>query len=1382
MKKNFISIFFIVFLNTLLTPLLAQHGCIKVVNGTLNFDGTNHQTLRVVINKNPENCVGSSLGIGRHPSWLSIQQHEDYIDVSCVPNTSGTCRTAEVFFNDGTDNPHIPPSPRGSIRVIQTTSGEENLNWIQSEQRDINGKVIAKARNYFNVLGKSTQSQSVDIKTGKTWVSQTMYDSHGRPALQSLSAPSAACTSNGFQYVNGFIRNEGGAYFTKYNFENNPENPSEVGSFDNSVGWYYSESNNTEPYQDKTTRPYSRTIYSELNPGAILKTIGGNQINGEWKNGYSFSMPAGQELSQHVAFNDPKYNTQKIVKTVTRDVHGIENVVFTDTDGNTLATARSGNEEGNPNNTRTSTISIGTQGFVDIHIPVGRKGISFSGNQGNIIEIYDLITEKRVGIKEEYFLPPGFYRIAVSNPDTYTAGNISVTYPENYYDYSLNEYDTTGRLVASYQPLRDGNQNKLKSEFRYNSLGQLEYTKSPDEGDAWFKYRKDGQIRFSQNSKQKEQNQMSYTSYDQRGRPIESGVYTSPKPLNFSQLNPDGLVPAGFRSEKHITVYDKADNQGLVAAFGDDFRRNIYNAQQFLAGNVAKTYTENPKTTTTWYNYDIYGRVVWIAQKIEGLEGVKTIDYEYDAITGLVNKVIYQKMFLSEQFVHRYTYDPDNYKLVKVETSLDNKTYTEHANYEYYETGALKSIDLAEGLQGIDYVYNLNGALKSINHPSLSKDKDPGGDANDLFGMNIHYYNGDYLRNTPKPIPNISNGIDQYNGNIKAITSNTNRPNEVSQPNTYVYKYNRNNWLTDARYNYQGNFESNYNAIENYATIIDTGNSENHRATKKIKWLPGFKAVEGSYVNAKIVDSDTGKADYDVSNITYDANGNIQSLRRNKNKENGSNAMDQLSYAYKTDQPNQLLRVDDAVTENTNANDIKDQHGENYKYNAIGQLIEDHEHVTPENPDDIIRYSYTASGLVSEVTRKNQPLVKFFYDDRGHRVRKEAYSQSGNSTITYYVRDASGTPMGIYNYLNSEVSGERGAPPTLVENTIYGASRLGVYKRNTNGEDINLYQLTDHLGNVRAVVGKTSSGQAIGLSSATDYYPFGMAMPKRTVNGAEKYRYTYQGQEKDPKTGKEAFQLRLWDGRIGRWLTTDPYGEFSSPYLGMANNPITATDPNGGCTSCFNFNTLQAIGDAAFIYGEGGFLHSDYFLDEVFITNKTPNSDFKAWKHAPFISFGTTPPTSIAQIQYTFTPTSGHPVWGTGGGTDEMGRKLGPNGELYDPIYTDELLIPGGGGGSFRVLGNGSTYSLIKRGIQGIQTGLGAQGHYDTIKTKLAPYEFNAAFITKEFIVRLDTRTIDSTQTTIWLHGSKKQLNYIRDSINSAHNKARKEALNYFTY
>ncbi len=77
-----------------------------------------------------------------------------------------------------------------------------------------------------------------------------------------------------------------------------------------------------------------------------------------------------------------------------------------------------------------------------------------------------------------------------------------------------------------------------------------------------------------------------------------------------------------------------------------------------------------------------------------------------------------------------------------------------------------------------------------------------------------------------------------------------------------------------------------------------------------------------------------------------------------------------------------------------------------------------------------------------------------------------------------------------------------------------------------------------------------------------------MAMPNRQIVGGEPYRYSFQGQEKDAETGKVAFQLRLYDPRINRWMTPDPYKQYPSPYMAMGNNPINRIDPNGGTDGC----------------------------------------------------------------------------------------------------------------------------------------------------------------------------------------------------------------------
>ena len=83
--------------------------------------------------------------------------------------------------------------------------------------------------------------------------------------------------------------------------------------------------------------------------------------------------------------------------------------------------------------------------------------------------------------------------------------------------------------------------------------------------------------------------------------------------------------------------------------------------------------------------------------------------------------------------------------------------------------------------------------------------------------------------------------------------------------------------------------------------------------------------------------------------------------------------------------------------------------------------------------------------------------------------------------------------------------------------------------------------------------------------AGADFYPFGLAMENREIT-RENYRYGYQGQyaEKDKETGWNAFELRMYDGRVGRWTSVDPKGQFNSPYVGMGNNPVSGTDPDGG--------------------------------------------------------------------------------------------------------------------------------------------------------------------------------------------------------------------------
>lgn len=60
--------------------------------------------------------------------------------------------------------------------------------------------------------------------------------------------------------------------------------------------------------------------------------------------------------------------------------------------------------------------------------------------------------------------------------------------------------------------------------------------------------------------------------------------------------------------------------------------------------------------------------------------------------------------------------------------------------------------------------------------------------------------------------------------------------------------------------------------------------------------------------------------------------------------------------------------------------------------------------------------------------------------------------------------------------------------------------------------------------------------------------------------------YQYQGafSEMDEDIQWNEFFLRDYDAQIGRFVQQDPFQQFASPYIGMANDPINGVDPSGG--------------------------------------------------------------------------------------------------------------------------------------------------------------------------------------------------------------------------
>ena len=87
-------------------------------------------------------------------------------------------------------------------------------------------------------------------------------------------------------------------------------------------------------------------------------------------------------------------------------------------------------------------------------------------------------------------------------------------------------------------------------------------------------------------------------------------------------------------------------------------------------------------------------------------------------------------------------------------------------------------------------------------------------------------------------------------------------------------------------------------------------------------------------------------------------------------------------------------------------------------------------------------------------------------------------------------------------------------------------------------------------------------------------------MPGRSFAAGSGYRYGFNGMERDLNIGIESYttEHRIFDSRIGRWLSVDPLEEDGpeySPYCNSFNNPIILSDPNGDWP---DFPSLSDIG------------------------------------------------------------------------------------------------------------------------------------------------------------------------------------------------------------
>ena len=681
--------------------------------------------------------------------------------------------------------------------------------------------------------------------------------------------------------------------------------------------------------------------------------------------------------------------------------------------------------------------------------------------------------------------------------------------PEGYEAIVANSYTVSTDII-----------NKWLFKYVYDDRHRMVEKKIPGKEVEYIVYDKWDRVAATQDGNLRDDDKWLFIKYDIMNRQILTGVtdyYNYTREQMQSYVNGLGTryeqrtgtnfsTQHGYTNSCFPNITQGTETELLTVTYYDDYDFNCNESKDYQYTSDATNFPDNDdnltyrtkglvtgtKTkvlgTSDWlYSvsfYDKYGNAIQTrTDNYMDMTGYDLVTNAYDFAKNLTKSKHYHLVYYDSQshpktIFNYYTYDHAN-RLTKIEQKINSESTVTLAEMDYNERDEmiLKKLH-SEG----------SGFLQEVDYDYnirgwLTKINDPSviSTSGDLFGMEL-LYNDDLA---------ALDGEAQYNGNISAIKWQTAYNTGVRG---YGFKYDNLSRINEG----------------NYARYISgTG------------W--------------------TGDVDrYTVSDITYDKNGNIQTLKRKgKIGETTYGMMDDLDYDYVGNQLQQVEELGSGSAQYGFKNGVSQQ--EEYFYDENGNMVRD-------DNKGINNIEYNHLNLPTLIDFGSGDKIEYLYDANGTKMRKTVYNHYFLSSIKDYVGnfiyDSDGSTTDLEYILTDE----------------------GRVTPNGSAHEYE-YFLKDHLGNTRVSFRDDGTGDAE-LIQEDAYYPFGMSLGGLSyVSGqsASTNKYLYNGKElqDDHNLGWYAYGFRFYDPAIGRFPSLDPIADkfhWVSPYNYAENNPASGID------------------------------------------------------------------------------------------------------------------------------------------------------------------------------------------------------------------------------
>ncbi|MBK7289138.1 MAG: hypothetical protein IPI78_02195 [Chitinophagaceae bacterium] len=587
--------------------------------------------------------------------------------------------------------------------------------------------------------------------------------------------------------------------------------------------------------------------------------------------------------------------------------------------------------------------------------------------------------------------------------------------------------------------------NEQCFRYEYDERNRMILKKVPGAGEVYMVYDARDRLVMTQDANLRNDNKWMVTKYDVLNRPNETGLWTislGTTSFNTHRSNASSSTAYPTTSSNYEeltrTFYDNYDWRSAESNPLTDTRTNSYDSYLLTASNndypypqaqnqsgqlrgmVTGTKVKILGTSNYLYTvsmYDDKGRPVQVhTQNISGGTDIMTTQYSW-AGQPLVSVAKHEKGGTNAQTsiaVTKMSYD-DLGRVTKTEKKVSNTnveggtmpgTYTTINEQEYDALGQLTKKKLgADPIETLTYDYNIRGWMLGANRDYAKNTSS----TSNYFGFDLGYD-----KTAVQPTGGSSIGIyaaGQYNGNITGMVWKSTGDDEIRK---YDFTYDGANRLLTADFN---------------------------------QYTSGFNKNAG--------------IDFSVSGLSYDANGNIQSMKQRGLQTGASVTIDSLSYNYIANSNKLLNVIDGQNNATTKLGDFrtstlhpysgsKSSGTVDYNYDDNGNLVKDlNKDIVTYGGSNGIVYNYLnlPQTITVRAAGADKGTIAYTYDAVGNKLKKVT-TEGSIVTTTLYM-------MG--NYVNDTLQ-------------FMGHEEGRVRFKQANSSLQYDYMLKDHLGNIRMIL------------------------------------------------------------------------------------------------------------------------------------------------------------------------------------------------------------------------------------------------------------------------------------------------------------------------